>query len=288
MKNLQAGIKNDVDGIVNGVGIPVGYWALASMILNIILLIAVVVTASKSASKKDVENAVKHELSFQNSTANNADKISKVDLKNISDKVSRLGEDLRVFRTELTTQLKKTALPTDNKKKDIEPPEKKIIVAHGSYSSRPAPKSIEERCKPEYENFMREFNAFQSKLANMTDAREKRKEEVEFRQNHNIRTFKCNNVSARLRDPVPPPVFTDDDSQDAIFWAYKLPLGCYAVVAYTKNYADSIHGEQAMGDVFKSNFKPRKIYANVSVKTPAIFDIKLNLMAQGELVLSDG
>ena len=222
LKNLQTNVSKDVDGIINVVGVPVGYLTVASVFLNVILLITIAVTASKSLSKKN----------------------------------------------------------------DTKPPEKSIIIAHGY--SRPAPKSLEERCKPEYENFMREFNDFQRKLATMSPP-DKHKAEMTFQKNHKIRTFKCGNVSARLRDPVPPPVFAYDKPPEAIFWAYELPLGYYAVVPNVKNYSDNYHYERAMGNVFDSNFIQGKAYNHISVESPAVFEcdgLSLRLLKKGVLRLS--
>ena len=112
-----------------------------------------------------------------------------------------------------------------------------------------------------------EFN----EMVNMTGS-DYRQARQNFIKNRNIRAFSCTNFSARLRDPVPPPIFGEtNEISEGDYWAVKIQGNMFAVFPNVKNYSGNCHYERAMGDVFDSNFIQGNIYKIVSVEQPAIF-----------------
>lgn len=134
--------------------------------------------------------------------------------------------------------------------------------------------SLSER----YAEFVREFN----ELAGLSSV-DARKAADAFTQKYGVRSFSCVNAEERVNDPMPAPEFKSLAGGN--YWAYEVEAGTFAVVPKVKLYNNNIHWQQAMGEVFDSNFEFGGAYKKIRVERPAIFKGEWTLERKGLLEL---
>lgn len=258
--NFQTEIKQQITDVKNDTelfGINTGNILIASLVLNLILLLVVIVIRSGYLKANDT---LRQKINTQR------------------DKLETLSDDVRSFKRELS---RRNDFPVANVappvQKNIEIPSVTAFPPPSSEKMTPPPPKPEDK----YKNFIEDFK----ELSNQKGFAAKDEAE-KFVKKYNVRAFSCANVADRMNDPIPPPVFAEAPINNADFWAYEFESGVYAVVPRIKNYTTNYHSDRAVGEVFSSNFDKGNTYSKIFVKKPAIFKGMWNLQQKGELELS--
>ncbi len=163
--------------------------------------------------------------------------------------------------------------------------EEKIIVK----TFEPPPnKKIINFVPPEkankFDDFVNEFNALLSLSGQDADSR---RAFNDFIQKFKVRAFNCTNAEMRIDEPIPPPKFEEvTPVRSGNYWAFEFEAGTFAVVPKIKNYNNNIHFQQAMGEIFKSNFNAGDSYNGIFIDKPAIFKGEWILHTKGSLILT--
>lgn len=257
VSELQTQIKKSDDGLLGGYTdymlIGVGAIALIALVLGIVMV-------TSAARKEALERLRK---SFSEREEENSNKIAELNRKifALESRLSEIQAEPKISSAPQT--FPSNVIPLNNTVREREP----------VYTPPPKP-SLEEK----YAEFVQEFNA----LANLSGYDAKKANE-NFRQKYNIQSFVCTNAEMRVKSPPPPAEFGDNPNGN--YWAFEVESGIFAVVPKVKTYTANLHSDQAMGEVFSSNFQTGSTYNKIRVVKPAIFNGKWALETKGQLVL---
>ncbi len=238
-------------------GSVAGYISVAAVSLALVAIMLCIVLCKENSSRID-----KMRENHSNQLKDADKKIS--DLRNkIADLERRLSEN---------SFAQKTTSIVDTK---IAPPAKKIP----DFNSATADVKSKN-----FDDFVTEFNALLNFDSQDVDLR---RAINEFIQKFNVRAFNCTNAELRIDEPIPPPKFEEaTPARSGNYWAFEFDAGLFAVVPKIKNYNNNIHFQQAMGEVFESNFTSGGSYDKIFVSKPAIFKGEWNLQTRGALILT--
>lgn len=261
IKNLKTQIGKGEDGLLGEYTdyavIGVGVFALLMFILCIYLI--------RGISKEFQERLTRGLRGREDEIRENREKIASLNMK-----ITSLEKSLREFELELS------------KKKNLE----KTSPAASAPFPLPQPPPLNtptfESPKPsleeKYAEFVQEFNG----LADLSGYESKKSVE-NFKQKYRVQTFSCTNAEMRVKAPTPPAEFGDDSAGN--YWAFEVAPGIFAVVPNVKNYGNNHHFQQAMGEVFDSDFVNGNTYSKIRVEKPAVFNGKWTLETKGKLRL---
>lgn len=238
-------------------GSVAGYISIAAVSLALVAIMLCIVLCKENSSRID-----KMRENHSNQLKDADKKIS--DLRNkIADLERRVGE--LKFAQKNNSAVGEKIIP---------PPAKKII------EFTPAQKVGGNK----FDDFLNEFNALLKLDGQDVDLR---RAVNEFIQKFKVRAFNCTNAELRVDEPIPPPKFEEAASaRSGNYWAFEFEAGTFAVVPKIKNYNNNIHFQQAMGEVFESNFTSGGSYDKIFVSKPAIFKGEWILQDRGALLLT--
>ncbi len=252
---VQAELKKTDDGLFGGY---TDYALTGVGLIALMTFIIVIVVKNAAARKESLERLHK---SFSEREEESRSKIDELNRK-----IFALESRLR----ELQTEPKVPSAP-----QNVPPPPNVISLKKREPVYMPPPEpSLEKK----YAEFVREFNA----LADLSGYDAKKANE-NFRQKYNVQSFVCTNAEMRVKSPMPPAEFGDEPNGN--YWAFEVERGTFAVVPNVKAYTANLHSDQAMGEVFSSNFQTGNTYSKIRVVSPAVFSGKWTLETKGQLVL---
>ncbi|MBO4400676.1 MAG: hypothetical protein J5809_02395 [Selenomonadaceae bacterium] len=246
----------------NDDGLLGGYTDYALVGIGVVALVAFIfcIILAKSAARK--ESLERLRKSFSEREEENSNKIA-----DLNRKIFALENRLR----EMQSEKKFPSAPQSSPSNVIQLNKNTVPV----YAPPEPPKpSLEDK----YMEFVREFNA----LAELT-GHPLKTATAEFRQKYNVQSFICTNAEMRVKSPMPPAEFGDNPNGN--YLAFEIESGIFAVVPKVKTYTANLHSDQAMGEVFSSNFAQGNTYSKIRVVKPAIFSGRWALETKGQLVL---
>ena len=253
---LQSQVKSS-EGLLGGYTdyalIGVGFVALITFVLCIVMV--------KSAARNEMLERLRK--SFSKREEENSDKIAELNRK-----IFALESRLREMQSERKIQAAPQNLPSN-----VIQLNNNTVPVYAPPPEPPKP-SLEDK----YAEFVREFNA----LADLSGYDAKKANE-NFRQKYNVQSFVCTNAEMRVKSPMPPAEFGDNPNGN--YLAFEIESGIFAVVPKVSSYTPNHHYDQAMGEVFSSNFAQGNTYSKIRVVKPAIFNGKWALETKGQLVL---
>ena len=192
-----------------------------------------------------------------------------------NDTISELGREIKIQNAQINElrmaqeNLRTAALPPAPLLKNTFAPS-----APAAFAPPPVPSLADK-----YADFVCGFNA----LSNSSSAYEGRKAAEDFARKFNVINFSCVNAEMRVNDPMPAPEFKT--AAGGNYWAFEVEPATFAVVPKVRSYNDNIHFQQAMGEIFSSNFVSGNTYKKIRVEKPAIFNGEWKLASKGTLVL---
>ena len=235
-------------------GSVAGYISVAAVSMALVAIMLCIVLCKENASRID-----KMRENHSNQVRDTDKKIS--ELKNKIADLERRVNDFKVAQAEKIV-VEKIESPPSKKIINFVPPEK----------------------TNKFDDFVNEFNALLSLSGQDADSR---RAINDFIQKFSVRAFNCTNAEMRIDEPVPPPKFEEvTPVRSGNYWAFEFEAGTFAVVPKIKNYNNNIHYQQAMGEIFKSNFNAGDSYNGIFIDKPAIFKGEWNLQTKGALILT--